>query len=154
MRLIRIPMADAERLWRMQREAFYDLYLRYGDGDLSPATEPLARVQERLGRESTYCYFIDVDGLTVGAVRVYDTMQPTEPKRLSQIFVLKRYRGQGYAQQAIHLVETLHGDSNWVLDTILQERGNCYLYEKLGYRQTGHTQTINERMTIVYYRKE
>jgi hypothetical protein len=25
----------------------------------------------------------------------------------------------------------------WKLDTILQEEGNCYLYEKIGYRKTG-----------------
>ncbi|MEE3499688.1 MAG: N-acetyltransferase, partial [Ruminococcus bromii] len=30
---------------------------------------------------------------------------------------------------------------------------NCYLYEKLGYLQTGKTEQINDRMTIVFYEK-
>lgn len=33
-------------------------------------------------------------------------------------------------------------------------RGNCYLYEKLGYHQTGKTEIINDKMTIVFYEKD
>ena len=50
--------------------------------------------------------------------------------------------------------EKRHGSHNWTLDTILQEVGNCYLYEKLGYRQTGRRTVINENMTIVGYEKD
>jgi hypothetical protein len=39
------------------------------------------------------------------------------------------------------------------LDTILQEKGNCHLYEKIGYKKTGKIEKINERMDIVYYEK-
>lgn len=39
------------------------------------------------------------------------------------------------------------------LDTILQEKGNCYLYEKMGYRKTGKTEKINDRLTLVFYEK-
>ena len=35
----------------------------------------------------------------------------------------------------------------------LQEQKNCYLYEKLGYRKTGKTQIINEKLTLVFYEK-
>jgi hypothetical protein len=41
-----------------------------------------------------------------------------------------------------------------MLDTILQEAGNCYLYEKLGYKKTGKTEKINDKMDIVYYEKD
>ena len=37
--------------------------------------------------------------------------------------------------------------------TILQEKGNLHLYEKLGYRQTGKTEKISDLMDIVYYEK-
>ena len=30
----------------------------------------------------------------------------------------------------------------------------CYLYEKMGYYQTGETRVINERMTLVFYKKD
>ena len=41
----------------------------------------------------------------------------------------------------------------WKLDTILQEKGNLHLYEKLGYRQTGKIEKISDIMDIVYYEK-
>jgi ribosomal protein S18 acetylase RimI-like enzyme len=51
--------------------------------------------------------------------------------------VLPQYQRLGIAQKAIRMVEALHGSSNWELSTILQEKVNCRLYEKMGYRQTG-----------------
>ena len=41
----------------------------------------------------------------------------------------------------------------WELSTILEEKGNCYLYEKLGYHPTGNTQVINDRLTLIFYHK-
>ena len=41
----------------------------------------------------------------------------------------------------------------WELSTILEEKGNCYLYEKLGYHPTGKTQVINDRLTLIFYEK-
>ena len=54
---------------------------------------------------------------------------------------------------AIEEVEKIHGSTNWKLDTVLQEKKNCYLYEKMGYHQTCETEVINERLTLVYYEK-
>lgn len=42
----------------------------------------------------------------------------------------------------------------WELDTILQEPENCYLYEKMGYCQTGKIKVINERLTLAFYEKK
>ena len=107
---------------------------------------------ERLEQPFTYYYFI-IDGDTaVGAIRVVD-MKDGSPKRISPIFIMKEHRGKGFAQAAIRAAEKLHGADNWSLDTILQEEGNCRLYEKMGYRRTGDTQAINERMTLVFYEK-
>ena len=66
---------------------------------------------------------------------------------------MKEYRNKGLAQKTFEEIEKIHGGDNWMLDTILQEEGNCYLYEKLGYKRTGETEKINERMDIVYYEK-
>ncbi len=60
-------------------------------------------------------------------------------------------RGNGYAQKAIRTAEAVYGSDNWELDTILLEKVNLHLYEKLGYRQTGVVEKINERMDIVHY---
>ena len=81
-------------------------------------------------------------------------MKDGSRKRISPIFVLKEHRGKGLAQAAIAAVEKIHGSNNWKLDTILQEKGNCHLYEKMGYHRTGKMEMINDRMTIVDYEKE
>ncbi|SHM46465.1 GNAT family N-acetyltransferase [Ruminococcus flavefaciens] len=152
MELKRIGAEECEKLWKMQVEAFSELLEKYQDYDISPANEPMSRVEERLRQSFTYYYFI-MDGETaVGAIRVVD-MKDGSRKRISPIFIMKQFRGKGYAQQAIRAVEALHGRENWALGTILQEDGNCCLYEKMGYRQTGETEVINERMTIVNYAK-
>ena len=49
---------------------------------------------------------------------------------------------------------TSYGKNHWCLDTILQEKGNLYLYEKMGYHQTGKVEHINDQMDIVFYEKD
>lgn len=136
----------------MQVEAFSDLLEKYRDYDISPANEPMSRIVERMEQPFTYYYFIMDGDTAVGAVRVVD-MKDGSPKRISPIFIMKEHRGKGFAKAAIRAVEELHGADNWALDTILQEEGNCRLYEKMGYRRTGDTQVINDRMTLVFYGK-
>ena len=143
---------ECEKLWKMQVEAFSELLEKYQDYDINPANEPMSRVMERLEQPFTCFYFIMAEEAAVGAIRVVD-MKDGSRKRVSPIFIMKEYRGKGYAQAAMREAEKLHGIDCWELDTILQERGNCYLYEKMGYHQTGETQVINERMTIVKYEK-
>ncbi len=154
MDLIRISLEDAEKLWNMQREAFQDLYIKYQDTATSPATEKIDKIIMRLKQSFTYYYFINVDGIDVGAIRVVDKQEENIRKRISPIFIVKKYRGNGYAQTAIKLVEELHGDKEWELDTILQEKGNCYLYEKLGYYRTGKIEKLNDKLTLVCYKKD
>ena len=103
--------------------------------------------------ETTY-YFITADNIKVGVIRIVDCKDGVTRKRISPIFIMPEYRNKGYAQQAIKEAERIHGKQYWMLDTILQEKGNCYLYKKLGYHQTGKTEQINERMTIVFYEKK
>lgn len=152
--LVRANIQDAENLWKMQTVAFQDLYAKYQDPETSPATETLDKIIMRLEQPFTHYYFIDVNGINVGAIRVVDTKEANKSKRISPVFIMKEFRGKGYAQQAIQLAEEIHGSSGWELDTILQEKGNCHLYEKLGYKQTGETKIVNERMTLGFYHKE
>ena len=67
--------------------------------------------------------------------------------------VLPAYRHMGIAHKAILEAERIHGGENWALETILEEPGLCRLYEKLGYHQTGKTERINDRLTLVFYQK-
>ena len=148
--ILRATVADAEEIWRMQREAFAELLERYQDYDTNPACETLERVREKVcGR---YYYFICRDGVKVGAICVVDKKDGSK-KRITPIFILSEHRNRGIAQQAIRLCESIHGTDNWHLDTILQEAGNCHLYEKMGYHATGGQYIVNEKMTLIDYEK-
>lgn len=106
----------------------------------------------RLRQPFTYFYFIIANGKKVGAIRVIDKMNG-ENKRISPIFVMSEYRNNGYAQQAIIQVEKIHGLYNWELDTILQEKANCHLYEKMGYCKTDNVKQVNDKLTLILYKK-
>lgn len=153
-KLIKAGPDDAEKLWKMQVRAFQGLYEKYQDAATSPAAESVDRIAARLDQPSTYYYFIEADGAAVGAVRIVDKKEEGRAKRVSPIFILEEYRNQGYAQRALQMAEAIHGSSNWELDTILQEKANCHLYEKMGYRQTGKTETVNDKLTLVFYKKD
>ena len=92
--------------------------------------------------------------MKVGVIRIVDCKNDVTRKRISPIFIMPEYRNKGYSQQEIKEAERIHGENHWKLDTILQEKGNCYLYEKLGYHQTGKVEQINDNMTIVFYEKD
>ena len=64
------------------------------------------------------------------------------------------YRNQGLTQLAIKELEKLYGSSHWELDTILQEKGNIYLYEKLGYKRIDKIGHIKDGMDIVFFQKD
>ena len=150
MELIRADIDDAQELWQMQKEAFAQLLERYRDYETNPASEPLERTVQRLCDGSSF-YFIVNGGEKVGAIRI---VTGGERKRISPVFIMPQHRRKGLAQQAIRLAEQLHGEHNWELSTIMQEAGNCRLYEKLGYRRTGQVQRINEQMDLVFYEKD
>ena len=148
--LKRAGAQDAQIIWQMQREAFSELFEKYQDYETSPATEKLERTRQRL-TDGSFFYYIIADGEKVGAIRI---VQQDNCKRLSPIFIMKQHRGKKYAQAAIKLAMQIHGEHNWALETILQEDGNCRLYERLGYKRTGRTEKINEYMDLVYYEKD
>ena len=152
-RLVRASTADAKTLWRMQVESFGAMLEKYQDYETNPAGERPDRTAWRLEQPDTYYYFILADGETVGAIRVIDKKDGSR-KRISPLFVLPPFRNRGVAQAAMAEAERLHGDDGWELDTILQEKENLHLYEKMGYRQTGKTTVINDRMTLVFYQKD
>lgn len=151
--LIKARVEEAEVLWKMQVVSFMSLYEKYQDNDTSPATEPLEKTIWRLSQPNTYFYRIMADDILVGAIRIIDDKKENIRKRISPLFILPQFRGKGYAQKAIIEVEKIHGNQNWSLDTILQEKGNCALYEKMGYVTTGKTEKVNDKMTLIYYIK-
>lgn len=152
--LSRANMDDVEELHAMQVRAFKELLEKYQDFDTNPGNESVEKVGARLQQDFTFFYYICIGQQKVGAVRVVDQKESGKNKRISPIFILPEFQGKGIAQEAIRLCEEAHGSENWELDTILEESRNCYLYEKMGYRRTGRTKVINERLTLVFYEKK
>ena len=152
--LVKASFDDLATILQMQKEAFAELYEKYHDTETSPATENYKDILFRFNQPETTYYFITTNNQKIGVIRVVDCNDGVTRKRISPIFIMPEYRNKGYAQQAIAEAERIHGKDHWKLDTILQEKGNCYLYEKLGYHQTGKTEIINDKMTIVFYEKD
>ena len=144
---------DLEKIWKMQVEAFAGLLEKYKDYELSPAAEGIDKIEARFAQEGSAYYFIVAEGADVGVIRIVDRKDGTR-KRISPLWIMPSYRGRGYAQDAIRAAEDICGTHHWELDTILQEKGNLHLYEKMGYHQTGKTARINDRMDIVFYEKD
>ena len=143
---------DMHELWQMQVDAFKGLLEVYHDYDMSPAAESYERILQKYEFTGTTYYFIVADGKRVGGIRIIDKKDGSR-KRISPIWIMPGVRNQGYAQQAILEAERIYGKDNWSLDTILQEKGNLHLYEKLGYRQIGKIEKISDLMDIVFYEK-
>ena len=152
--LIRATVENAEHIWKMQVEAFLPLLNKYQDYETNPASEPADRVKGRLEQSNTYYYYIKADEEIVGTIRVIDDMNVNSRKQISPLCVLPKFQNRGIAQKAIIKAEEIHGAANWELATILQEKGNCHLYEKMGYHKTGETKVINERLTLIFYQKD
>ena len=147
--LIVAEFKNLNTILQMQKEAFSELYAKYQDTETSPTTEKYEDILFRFNQpETTYC-FITADNIKVGVIRIVDCKDDVTRKRISPIFIMSEYRNKGYAQQAIKEAERIHGEQHWKLDTILQEKGNCYLYEKLGYHKTGKTEIINDMLIFL-----
>ena len=112
-KLLKANFEDLQMIWKMQVEAFSELYEKYHDTETSPATEEIDKIIWRFNQPETTYYFIMADGEKVGVIRVIDCKDDKTRKRISPIFIMPGHRGMGYAQQAIREAERLHGKKHW-----------------------------------------
>ncbi len=152
-KLLRVMMEDAQELHSMQIKAFKELLNKYQDFDTNPGNENIENIKKRLEQPFTYYYFICIDSQKAGAIRIVDKKETGKRKRISPLFILPEFQEKGIAQKAIWLCEEIYGKEGWELETILQESKNCHLYEKMGYKKTDKIKVINEKLTLVYYKK-
>jgi len=149
--LKKAKISDSAHLYELQIKSFKPLLDKYQDFDTNPGAEKLERTINRLNEANSDYYYIQLDNESIGAMRI---INKDDLCKLKQIYILPEYQGNGYAQQAILIAESLYtAISHWELDTIKQESKLCYLYEKMGYRQTGTEESIKDGMTLVFYRK-
>lgn len=150
--LCKSELKEAAAIHEMQIKSFLPLLEKYQDYETSPVNESVERVISRINEPNTDYYIIKNSDVAVGAIRI--VKKDNKTYRVSPIFILPEHQGQGIAQKVFTIIEQIYNDARkWELDTILQEQGNCYLYEKLGYKRMEASKVINDKMTIVFYEK-
>ncbi len=143
---------DAEVIHQMKYEAFLPLYEKYQDDETSPVKETQEKVLLKIRREGSDYYLIRYRGDNAGAVRVVETAK--DVFYISPVFILPRYQNRGICSAVIQMLFQKYPQAVvWRLDTILQEAGNCHLYEKCGFVRVGKEKPVNERMTLIDYEK-
>jgi GNAT superfamily N-acetyltransferase len=143
---------DAQSIFDIQIEAFMPLLDKYKDYDTNPANETIDRVLTRINSPDGGFYKILADNKLVGAICVF--WKEDVQFWISPMFILPTYQEKGIAQKAIILIEEMFPQAtSWELATILEEARNCYLYEKMGYNQTGDSKKINDKTTLIFYKK-
>jgi len=155
--LTQATAADAQLIHAMQCEAFLPLYERYHDDATSPAKEPVGMVEARLRDKNTVYYMIAADSRTVGAVRVVNggAANGKQIYRISPLFILPAFQNRGIGYSVLQTLFSRYNDADiWRLSTLKQEKGNCHLYEKCGFRKTGAEIPVNDCMTIIDYEKK
>ncbi|MFS0856718.1 GNAT family N-acetyltransferase [Paenibacillus taichungensis] len=150
--LSKAGLKEASIIHEMQIKAFMPLLNKYKDYETSPANQTVEQIEDRINQSYTDYYLIREANIPVGAIRI--VKKENKIYRVSPVFILPDYQGRGIAQKVFSMIEDRYSDATiWELATILEEQRNCYLYEKLGYRQKGDPKQINDKMTIVIYEK-
>lgn len=150
--LKKLDINDCHEIHQLQVIGFKALLDKYQDYETNPGAETLERIRKRFQYSQIDHYFIQLQGETIGYIRINRLDEST--CRLSQLFILPKYQDKGYAQQAIKQVEELNPQAkSWVLDTIKQEKKLRHLYEKMGYKLTGAEKNIKDGMDLVDYAK-
>lgn len=151
--LAKADKEDVKVILAVQIKSFMALYEKYQDDKTSPAKETVDHILSRMAQATTTYYKIMADEKVVGAARIRELLDGRY--QIAPIFVHPDYQGKGIAQIVMHKIEEMYPDAQvWEVDTILQEPSLCYLYEKLGYKKTGKTRVINEKMTLINYEKQ
>ena len=150
--LVKIKKREMLKAWRYQIKGFKDTLEKYRDYDTSPATERLKKFKKHFLNPIIDSYWVLCGGRIAGAMEIG---RREDHMLVNRFYILPEYRNKGIGQQALKIAEGKYPESTeWRLDTILEEKNNIHLYEKLGYVEYGERKIINKRMTIINYKKE
>lgn len=151
-RLKEAKIEDAKLIHSLKYRTFLPLYMKYQDHETNPANEKIDKVEWQLKDPKTTYWLINYKDQTVGAIRVQEKQK--DIYRIAPIFIIPEYKNRGIASVVLERILKYYENAIvWHLDTILEEKMSCHLYEKFGFTPTGKQEVINERMTIVYYEK-
>ena len=142
---------DADSLLEMQKICFSPHLKQYQDFETSPVMVNIDRLKWQIENENFYK--IIFDDSWVGAINIRQ-VDSNGNYKLHIVYVLPEFQNEHIGQSAIKLAESLFSDAKtWCLETIEDMPYNRHVYERIGYQLTGETKEINEKLTLVYYRK-
>lgn len=143
---------DLSEVHQIQKLVFENLYSKYKD-DGSPFKESQSSLLEKIKQPNNFYYFIKNDKKRIGYARILTNEELTQAK-IGPIGILPENEEQGLGTEAMILIEkTFPTVEKWYLDTILQESKLIHFYTKLGYKETGQIETIQEKMDIIFFTK-
>ncbi|HDR7877798.1 TPA: GNAT family N-acetyltransferase, partial [Bacillus mobilis] len=127
---------------------------KYKDYETNPANESIEKTILRINNPSNNFYKIIFDSNLVGAICI-SKKEILNNFWISPMFIHPNYQGKGIAKKVLILIEEMFPEARSIeLATILEEKRNCCLYEKMGYTRTGVIKKLNKKTTLVYYKKE
>ena len=141
---------DVHALHAMQVHSFSSHLEKYQDVTTNPACDPLDKTLLRINDPLRGFYKILKDHVLVGGIGV----KHTAPGILfiGPVFIDPDFQNQKIAQEGLILLEDLFPHIQiFRLATIIQEKKNVYLYEKLGYVATGEVEKINPLLDIMFF---
>jgi len=145
-------LRDVELIHKLKYQAFLPLYEKYHDDETSPARESLEKVIDQLKQDDTEYYLISSGSNEVGAVRIKHKGKGVYT--ISPVFVIPEFHNKGIAGKVLEKMFDIYPEAvAWRLETVLEEVGNCHLYERLGFVATGNMKYINDNMTLIEYEK-
>ncbi|HHK5536811.1 TPA: GNAT family N-acetyltransferase [Bacillus mobilis] len=145
---------DAAVLFQMQKDSFNPLLNKYKDYNTNPANESIEKTILRINNPNSNYYKMIIDSNLVGAICISQKEIPYK-FWISPMFIHPNYQGKGIAQKVLILIEKMFPEvRSFELATILEEERNCFLYEKMGYKRTEIIKKLNDKTTLIYYKKE
>ena len=150
-RIVRATTDDTKALLEMQKICFAPHLQRYQDFETNPSMATLEMIEWQIHND--YFFKIYLEDLWVGAVNI-KKLDETGNYKLHVINVLPEHQGKGIGQATIKEVQQFFSDAkSWCLETLEDMPNNRHVYEKMGYKFTGETLKINDKLTIVFYFK-
>jgi len=143
---------DAQAMLIMQKTCFKKHFERYQDHSGSPYQEVLEKMIFRINYEKGSYYKIVSVNTLIGGIWVFE--KEAKIYRVGIIYILPEYQSKGVGQKVLAMAENMHPDaSGWELDCPEDLAINRRCYEKAGYTLTGEKEIINDKLTLVSYKK-
>lgn len=128
------------------------MYQRYQDHELSPHNITYENMEWIF--ENEHLYKVLYEDRLIGAIYVSKNPDKFHMK-LHGIYVIPEFQNKGIGQKTIEFVESQYPDTlTWVLETPHDLHRNHHVYEKIGYIKTGQVDFVNDRLSIIHYKKE